>query len=196
MRVLLRYTSLIVFSFFSVIGMAQSVKALPDHALASDSDRMYIRRVYAIAENAVAHGNHPFGALLVHNGVVVAEFENAVVTTGNITQHAETGLIGYASAKFSKDVLAACILYTSTEPCIMCCGAIYWAGIGKVVFGVSEQQMDKQINSLSSGYRIESSELFQRIKPSMVLVGPVLEKQGLDMHAGFWPAYMKKHGRE
>lgn len=176
----------------SAVCYAQTViKALPDDSLANDFDRKFIKRTYEIARNAVEHGNHPFGALLVHEGKVVAEFENDVVTSKDITKHAETGLIGFASKTLSRKILSACTLYTSTEPCIMCSGAIYWAGIQKIVYGVSESQMDIQINAKSKDFRISSDEVFQKINPNMLIIGPVLEKEGLEIHATFWPEFRK-----
>ena len=168
------------------------IKALPDDSIASDADRKFMKMAYEIARNAVGHGNHPFGALLVHEGKVVAKFENDVVTSGDITKHAETGLIGFASKTLSRKILSESILYTSTEPCIMCSGAIYWAGIQKIVFGVSEAQMDIQISAASSNYRISSEEVFRKINPKMIIIGPVLENEGLEIHAKFWPEFRKR----
>ena len=112
-----------------------NVKALPDDPLSTPADQEFIRRAYEIARSAHAHGNRPFGALLVHNGKRIAEYENRVNISGDVTQHAETGLVALATPKFSLDILSQSILYTSTEPCIMCCGAIYWADIPKMVYG-------------------------------------------------------------
>jgi tRNA(Arg) A34 adenosine deaminase TadA len=156
-----------------------NVKALPDDTLATDIDRQFMRKAYEIAKSSASHGNHPFGALLVDEGKIVAEFENEVTTSGDITKHAETGLIGLASRKISRKILSESTIYTSTEPCIMCSGAIYWAGIKKIVFGTSESQMDIQINAQSRNRRISSKEVFQKIKPEMEIIGPVLEEEGL-----------------
>ena len=102
-------------------------------------DTALIRRALEIARRAVSHGNHPFGALLAdEHGNVVLESENTVETLSDPTGHAETNLVRAAGAKFSKAELTGMTLYTSTEPCAMCSGAIYWAGIGRVVYGLSE----------------------------------------------------------
>ena len=189
-----RYLSVLVCIIcISVTSNGQNViKAHPDDSIATDIDRKFIKRAYEIARNAVEHGNHPFGALLVHQGKVVSEFENDVVTSGDITKHAETGLIGFASKTLSRNILSESVLYTSTEPCIMCCGAIYWAGIQKIVFGVSQSQMEIQISATSSNYRISSEEVFRKIDPKMIIIGPVLEKEGLEIHAKFWPEFIKR----
>ena len=168
------------------------VKALPDDSLATDVDRQFIRKAYELAKNSVAHGNHPFSALLVHEGKIVAEFENEVVTSGDITKHAETGLIGHASKTISRKILSESTLYTSTEPCIMCSGAIFWAGIRTIVFGTSEQQMDILIDSDSRNHRISSEDVFLKIRPEVKIIGPVLEGEGLAIHAAFWPEFRKR----
>ncbi len=157
------------------------LKALPDDPLSTPADQEFIRCAYEIARSAHAHGNRPFGALLVHDGKTIAEYENRVYTSGDVTQHAETGLVALATPQFSPDILSQSILYTSTEPCIMCCGAIYWAGIPKMVYGTTASQMSQLLDSDSAS--LPAREVFQRIHPQMVVVGPVMEEEGLKVHS-------------
>ena len=104
--------------------------------------RQHLRRAIELARQAREHGNHPFGALLVdHRGNVVLEAENTVRTDKDVTAHAETNLMRMASARFEPDFLERCTLYTSTEPCAMCAGAIYWGNVRRVVFGLSQEQI-------------------------------------------------------
>ena len=77
----------------------------------------------------MGNGDHPFGALLVKDGEVVLTAVNTVNTDHDNTRHAELNLVSQAMRQFDADFLADCVLYTSTEPCAMCAGAIYWAGI-------------------------------------------------------------------
>jgi tRNA(Arg) A34 adenosine deaminase TadA len=91
--------------------------------LASDKD--YINRCYVLAEQAVDHGDHPFGALLVIDGEIVIETQNSVLIDQDITCHAELNLIRAAVYKFDRQTINRATLYTSTEPCAMCAGAIY-----------------------------------------------------------------------
>lgn len=161
------------------------IKALPDDSIATTQDRQFVQRTYELAKNAAAHGNYPFGALLVHEGKIVAEFENETTTSGDVTKHAETGLISNASKKLSRKILSESTLYTSTEPCLMCTGAIYWARIPKVVFGTSEHQMDLVNDAGSKDHRISSRDAFRKIKPETIIIGPLLEKEGLAIHAAY-----------
>jgi tRNA(Arg) A34 adenosine deaminase TadA len=136
----------------------------------------------------MAHGNHPFGALLVHEGEILVECENEVVTSKDVTRHAETGLVSRSTAKLDAKILSQSTLYTSTEPCLMCCGAIHWSGVSKVVYGVTSSQMAKTIGREYSG--IPSREIFSRIHSGITVVGPVLEEEGLGIHRDFWPNFL------
>ncbi len=106
-----------------------------------DSDIAYLRLAIELAERAKARGNHPFGAVLVDAaGKVVGEGENTFLTDRG-PGHAETNLARFAAREFAPDYLEHCTLYTSVEPCCMCAGTIYWAGIGAVVFGLTEHRL-------------------------------------------------------
>ena len=155
----------------------------------TDEHHPFIPRAYELARSAVAHGNHPFGALLVRDGAILAECENEVVTSGDVTRHAETGLVAKVSQELDADELATSTLVTSTEPCIMCCGAIHWAGIGAVVFGVRSREMVKTFDGTYQG--IPCRDVFARINPSVAIEGPVMEDEGLRLHRGFWPDFLR-----
>ncbi len=108
----------------------------------AERDDYFLRRSFEVASRARAHGNHPFGAVLVdQNGNVLLEAENGYMPTHDGTAHAERLLATQACTTLSGDVLAKATLYSSAEPCAMCAGAIYWAGIGRVVYGLSEQRL-------------------------------------------------------
>lgn len=84
------------------------------------------------------HGG-PFGAVIARNGRLVAAAHNEVIQTRDPTAHAEIVAIRRASAKLKSFGLAGCEIYSTCEPCPMCLGAIYWAGIRKVWFGCSRR---------------------------------------------------------
>lgn len=99
-----------------------------------DKDTAYIRRVNDLALESIRSGGGPFGALIVKNGNIIAEAINSVVKDADPTAHAEIMAIRIAAEKTGSHILDGCILFTSCEPCPMCLGAIYWAGIKKVVY--------------------------------------------------------------
>ena len=87
------------------------------------------------------HGGRPFGAILVGpDDKVLIEAENDY-RSGDRTAHAERVLLSRASTIFQKDFLALCTIYSSAEPCAMCAGAVYWAGVGRVVYALSENDL-------------------------------------------------------
>ena len=144
---------------------------------------VYIRRTIALAAAAREKGNHPFGALLVRNGEIVLEAENTVSTETDVTAHAELNLVRKGWAELDQDTLSECTLYTSTEPCAMCCGAIYWAGIPRVVFGCAAETLYRLT---SGGLHTPASEIFARGNRPVQVTGPVLEEEALQVHIGFW----------
>ena len=155
----------------------------------SNGNRQLLRRAIELARLAREHGNHPFGALLVDaKGNVVLEAENTVRTDKDVTAHAETNLMRMATARFDRDFLGRCTLYTSTEPCAMCAGAIYWGNIRHVVFGLSQEQ----IHAISAGnpdnmqLQLSSREVFARGDHPVEVSGPHLPKESAAVHDGFW----------
>lgn len=150
-----------------------------------DGHDRFIRRCIELAENAVNNGNHPFGAVLVHQGEIVLEAENTVNTAKDPTGHAELNLVRLAGQHFPESVLRECILYTSTEPCVMCSGAIYWSGIGRVVYGCSEARL---AGYAGSDFLIPSRDIFAKGKRPICIEGPILEEESVVLHARFWSA--------
>ncbi len=155
------------------------------------SDADYLRQAIEVSKRARAHGNTPFGAILVDaEGQVLLEQENIEITESNCTGHAETTLMEAASKQYSKEFLWHCTLYTSVEPCAMCCGAIYWGNVGRVVYGVSESKLleltgDDEQNPT---FDLPCREVFARGQKAIEVVGPFpeVEAEVLEAHAGYW----------
>ena len=146
-------------------------------------DERLIRRCFELAREAVAAGSHPFGALLARGDEVLLEARNTVAEDG-VTGHAELNLVREALASLGRDALADCTLYTSTEPCAMCAGSIYWARIPRVVFGCSVGGL----HSVTEGtLRLPCREVFARGDRPIEVVGPVLAAEALHVHRAFWP---------
>jgi tRNA(Arg) A34 adenosine deaminase TadA len=92
-----------------------------------------LTRAFELALESRAAGDHPFGALLVVDGVVVAEAHNRVTSAHDITAHAETELVRVLEREGRLDALADGVVYASCEPCPQCVGALFWAGAGGLV---------------------------------------------------------------
>lgn len=99
-------------------------------------DERFLRRAIERARGAAEHGNEPFGSLLVHDGHVIAESENTILTDDDITAHPELKLARWAASELETDTQEDTAMYTSTEPCAMCQGAISMSGLGRVVYSV------------------------------------------------------------
>jgi len=111
--------------------------------------------------------------------------ENTVKTMHDPTRHAELNLVQLACESFSPDALSKATLYTSTEPCVMCCGAIHWAGIPSIVYGCSAKTLGGIVKS--DDFLFPCRETFRRTKqPSVVVVGPLLEAEAIVVHRGYW----------
>jgi tRNA(Arg) A34 adenosine deaminase TadA len=161
-----------------------------------EKDNELLVEAFGVARRARDKGNHPFGALLADaTGNVLLEAENTVVTEGDCTGHAETNLARKASIALTEQQLATCTLFTSAEPCAMCAGAIYWSGIGRVVYGLSEAQLlrltggDAENPTMTMGIR----EVLASGQRDIVVDGPRLEDRAAEVHEGFWdPARVTK----
>lgn len=153
------------------------------------TDLLLVQQAVDVSRAAREHGNHPFGALLADaSGTVLLRAENTVVTDRDVTGHAETNLVRAASPLYTPAELATFTLFTSCEPCAMCSGAIYWAGIGRVVFAMSESDL-----ALLTGPHDENPTLalpcrqvFAAGHRNIEVLGPLLQEEAAAVHEGFW----------
>jgi tRNA(Arg) A34 adenosine deaminase TadA len=152
-------------------------------------DELFLRRSFDVARRALTHGNHPFGAILVdeqHN--VLIEAENGYMPSRDGTAHAERLLATQACTTLPASLLANATLYSSAEPCAMCAGAIYWAGIGRVVYGLGEHRLRAITGDHPENPTLDlpCHEVFRSGQRSTDVVGPVLEDEAAALHAGVW----------
>lgn len=143
----------------------------------------YIKQCLDLSKQAVEKGNHPFGALLLKEGKVILTAQNTVETENDRTRHAELNLVSLAEQTLSKEDLQKSILYTSTEPCPMCCGAIYWSDIEQVVYGCSGAKLGEIAGDKIA---LSAREIFAQGKRNIKVIGPVLEEEAAQQHHDFW----------
>jgi tRNA(Arg) A34 adenosine deaminase TadA len=150
----------------------------------------YLRLTLDIARTARAAGNHPFGAILVGpDGAVLMEAGNAHAESGrDRTAHAERILMTRASQAYSAEFLATCTMFASAEPCAMCAGAAYWAGIGRVVYGLSERDLGAVIGPHPENLTMDlpCRVVLGAGQRTIEVVGPLLEDECRAVHDGFW----------
>jgi len=153
-------------------------------------DESLLRKAFDVARRSRERGDHPFGSILAdQDGNVLLEQCNGYSSEGgDRTAHAERLLATRAGKAYDLNFLAGCTMYTSAEPCAMCSGAIYWAGIGRVVFGLSEREM-KQI----TGDHVENPTLdlpcqtvFAAGQRPTEVVGPMLADEAATLHEEYW----------
>ena len=151
-------------------------------------DLAFLRRAFDVARRARQHGNHPFGALLVDGGKILIEMENGFLPHRDRTGHAERLLATRACKAYDAPTLARSTLYSSAEPCAMCAGAIYWAGIGRVVFGLSERRLRAITGDHAENPTLDlpCRAVFAAGQRPTDVVGPLIEDEAAALHADFW----------
>lgn len=138
----------------------------------------FVRAAIEEARRAKANGNPPFGAVLVGpDGTLMGRAANTEGRTGDCTGHAETNLVRSASQQHSPDALRPATLYASTEPCAMCAGAIFWARIGRVVFGLRAERHYEMKGETGRQLRLRCHEVLSRGNHEAEVSGPVLEDE-------------------
>lgn len=155
----------------------------------SDLDELFLRRSFDAGRRAVSNGNHPFGAILVdETGNVLLEAENGYMPSRDGTAHAERLLCSQACVTFGPEILERSTLYSSAEPCAMCAGAIYWAGIGRLVYGLSEERLQTITGNHPENptLNLPCRKIFDSGQRAVDVVGPLLEDEAAELHAEFW----------
>jgi tRNA(Arg) A34 adenosine deaminase TadA len=146
-----------------------------------------LRRADQVARRAMSMGRHPFGALLF-----APDGDTVLAEQGNIdtVQHAEATLARTAALNYPPEYLAQCTLVTTFEPCAMCAGTVYWADIGRVVYGAGEDALlaltgDHPENPTLA---LPCREVFARGQKAIEVIGPVAEvaEEMVATHRGFW----------
>ncbi|GAD24255.1 nucleoside deaminase [Acidovorax sp. MR-S7] len=164
--------------------------ALPQEASLSERDGRYLRHAIGLATRSRERGSpRPFGAVIVGpQGEVLAEASNANWETGDCTAHAEVSAIRIASPKHPREELAQATLYSSAEPCVMCAGAIFWANIGRVVFGIDAERLRVFRGERQDQRDAELScrDVFRASPHAIECVGPALIEEASASHAGAW----------
>ena len=157
--------------------------------MSRQEDERHLLAAIELARRSREKGNHPFGSLLVDaEGRVLLEAENTAVAGGELLGHAELNLVRDACGRFGADALRSCTLYTSTEPCAMCSGAIYWSGIGRVVYALGSETLEAIVNDAQGDatLALRCREVFARGGRTVEVEGPMVENHARKVHLNFW----------
>jgi tRNA(Arg) A34 adenosine deaminase TadA len=157
----------------------------------SQQETDMLRKAIAVSKRSRENGNHPFGALLASpSGEILAEAENSVVTAGDLIGHAETNLVRLAGMTLSNEQIATATLYTSCEPCAMCAGAMYWGGINRLIYAMSESDLlplpDGEYSENATMTGVGCRAVLASGKRVIEVSGPHLADEAIAIHDGFW----------
>ncbi|HBQ3198444.1 TPA: nucleoside deaminase [Klebsiella variicola subsp. variicola] len=131
------------------------------------ADDRYLQRALALANQNIADGGRPFGALLVRHDEIVAEGVNTFHLNGDPTAHAELNAVRDLAARLGSEVLRECVIYASGQPCPMCLSALYLTGVREVFFANSNQDGEP--------FQLSTTAIYQQLQQP-------LSRQTLPIH--------------
>lgn len=146
-----------------------------------------LRKAESVCQKALADGKHPFGAVLI-----APDHKTVLLEQGNIdtVNHAESTLARRAAAEYDADYLWNCTLYTTFEPCAMCAGTSYWANIGRIVFGVLEEDLLALTGAHEENptMSLPCRDVFSKGQKPVRVWGPFpeLKDEFMSTHEKFW----------
>ena len=141
-------------------------------------DESLLRAAIALSARARDSGTQPYGALLADaDGHVLEQACNTQVTERDATGHAELNLLRAATPRWTREQLAACTVYASGEPCPMCAGAIYWAGVGRLVYGLSIETMTALAGPQADELALHCRDVLTAGPRRIEVLGPALEAE-------------------
>ena len=144
-----------------------------------DTDIQAMRLAIDASGRAAANGDGPFGATLVSpGGEILLVASNNVKTAADCTGHAEMVLVREAQKQFGLAALRGATVFASGEPCAMCAGALFWAGISRIVFGASQADIIRALGA-SPAMPINSRTTLAGAQPAMQIDGPLLGDEAL-----------------
>jgi tRNA(adenine34) deaminase len=120
----------------------------------AELDELYMRRALELAACGEAEGEVPVGAVVVHEGRVLAETWNRPISLADPTAHAEILALRAAGQALGNYRLPDATLYVTLEPCAMCAGAMVHARIARLVYGATDPRVgavDSQFDLLRAG---------------------------------------------
>ena len=151
-------------------------------------DERFMAEAIRLSRLAVDHGNEPFGAVLVKNGEIVYRNENQIYTRHDPTFHAEAGLIRRFCEETGITDLSEYTLYSSCEPCFMCCGAMVWTKLGRLVYGASDVDLCELLG-------VQGSEccrlVFEHSGNTIQVTGGVMREESLQVLRTYFAAHGK-----
>ena len=152
------------------------------------SDSTFMKKAIELSVKAVEHGNEPFGAVLVKDGELVYTNENQIYTRNDPTFHAEFGLIRSFIEETGITDLSEYTLYSSCEPCFMCCGAMVWTRLGRLVYGASDIDLCEILGVEGA----ECSKLvFEKSDAKIEVLSGILREEAIEILKDYFSSHKK-----
>jgi tRNA(adenine34) deaminase len=148
-----------------------------------EDDATHMRYAIEASRQAVSAGDMPFGAALVQHGVRLHVARNNQFTRRDVTGHAEVALLREVSDLHGSDTLKGSTVYASGEPCAMCTGALFWAGVGRVVFAATTADIIAALGG--PALPIRTSEVLASASPKFAVYGPLLREEAVEVLRSF-----------
>jgi len=145
-----------------------------------NNDIKHLRHAFTVAEKSFREGNLPFGCILLSpEGTIIEDGENLVITSENSIAHCEIVLINKLAGKYEREYLRKCAIYATTEPCPMCTAAIFWSGIGKLVYALSKEGYHAVANTTNPDhlFDLSSKQLLKHGGRKVEVNGPLMEEE-------------------
>jgi len=128
-------------------------------------DEQYMREALKEAKKAADKGEVPIGAVIVCQNQIISRAHNLTETLNDPTAHAEMQAITAATNYLGGKYIDQCTLYVTIEPCPMCAGALYWAQLGKLVYGAKDSKR---------GFSLLEKNI---LHPKTIIIGNILKDE-------------------
>ncbi|MET0287733.1 MAG: nucleoside deaminase [Polyangiales bacterium] len=135
----------------------------------------FMRLAIAASREAAEQGNTPFGAVLTQGEQMLLSAGNEQVTTGDCTAHAELALVRKAQQQLGPPALRGATVYASGEPCAMCAGAMFWAGIQRIVYAATKDDIALALGD--PNLPIDCASTLAGASPAVSVEGPLLREE-------------------
>ena len=151
-----------------------------------ERDARHLRHAIRLSAEARRRGNAPYGAVVVGaDGSVLAEARNTGAETDDFTAHAEMNALRLLGGRHPREALAGATIYASGEPCAMCAGAIFWSGIGRVVFALDIE--GQQRTGKPPEIALSCRQILGAAPRCIEVIGPCLTAEAAQPYQGMWP---------
>lgn len=141
------------------------------------ADEPFMRLAIEASARALAQGDGPFGAALTKAGALVEIACNNQNSAEDLMGHAEVVLVQQAVRVHGRSVCHGATVYASGEPCAMCCGAMFWAGVARVVYAATQADIIAALGGPS--LPITSAQVFAGAAPAVIVEGPLLRDEAV-----------------